>query len=125
LSTPEAACANDNLGVAASLRLHWPEYLMEAGEMSLYLFCTSSFATVVQHPASPVRNFFVNGIIRRALMGLAIGATPISLAPLPAISQTSRSAGLSDDLGNGFIFLQSMSSIMWSPTLCSFLQQPT
>ena len=34
--TPEAESVSDTLGVAASVRLHWPEYLMEAGEMSLY-----------------------------------------------------------------------------------------
>jgi aquaporin Z len=82
-STPEAATASDTLGAAASLRLHWPEYLMEAGEMSLYLFCTCSFATLLQHPASPVRHFFVSGILRRALMGLAIGATVVALIMSP------------------------------------------
>jgi len=35
----------DTLDILASLRLHWPEYLMEAGEMSLYLFFTCCFAT--------------------------------------------------------------------------------
>jgi aquaporin Z len=79
LSTPEAAPANDTLGAAASLRLHWPEYLMEAGQMSLFMFCTCSFATLLQHPASPVRHVLVSGIARRALMGLAIGATVIAL----------------------------------------------
>ena len=59
LSTPDAASVRDTLGGAGSLRLHWPEYLMEAGEMSLYMFCTCSFATLLQHPASPVRQFFV------------------------------------------------------------------
>ncbi len=83
LSTPEAACVSDTLGVAASLRLHWPEYLMEAGEMSLYMFCTCSFATLLQHPASPVRHFFTSGIVRNALMGLAIGATVIALIMSP------------------------------------------
>ena len=68
LSAPEAASVSDSLGVAASLRLHWPEYLMEAGEMSLFMFCTCSFATLLQHPASPVRHFFVSSIVRRALM---------------------------------------------------------
>jgi aquaporin Z len=83
LSTPEAASVSDTLGVAASLRLHWPEYLMEAGEMSLYMFCTCSFATLLQHPASPVRHFFISGIVRRALMGLAIGATVMALIMSP------------------------------------------
>lgn len=38
-----------------SLRLHWPEYLMEACELGLYMFFTCVFATFLQHPASPVR----------------------------------------------------------------------
>jgi Major intrinsic protein len=83
LSTPEAVSVRDTLGVAASLHLHWPEYLMEAGEMSLYLFCTCSFATLLQHPASPVRHFVISGIVRRALMGLAIGATVMALIMSP------------------------------------------
>ena len=83
LSAPEAASVSDSLGVAASLRLHWPEYLMEAGEMSVFMFCTCSFATLLQHAASPVRHFFVSSIVRRALMGLAIGATVMTLIISP------------------------------------------
>ncbi len=83
LSTTEAAYVSDTLGGAGSLRLHWPEYLMEAGEMSLFTFCICSFATLLQHPASPVRHFFVSGIVRRALMGLALGATVMALIMSP------------------------------------------
>jgi hypothetical protein len=83
LGTPRAVSVKDTLGVAASLRLHWPEYLMEAGEMSLFMFCTCSFATLLQHPASPVRHFVISGIVRRALMGLAIGATVLALIMSP------------------------------------------
>ena len=66
-----------------SLRLHWPEYLMEAGEMGLYMFFTCAFATMLQHPASPVRHVIVSAILRRALMGLAIGATVIAIVMTP------------------------------------------
>src|SRR5580698_4593342 len=83
LGTSRAVSVKDTLGVAASLRLHWPEYLMEAGEMSLFVFCICSFATLLQHPASPVRHFFISGIVRRALMGLAIGATLMALIMSP------------------------------------------
>src|SRR5579863_1697597 len=83
LGDPIAASVKDSLGVAASLRLHWPEYLMEAGEMSLFVFCICSFATLMQHPASPVTHFFISGIVRRALMGLAIGATVMALIMSP------------------------------------------
>ena len=82
-STPRAASVRDTLGVAASLRLHWAEYLMEAGEMSLFVFCICSFATLLQHPASPVRHFVISGIVRRALMGLAVGATVMALIMSP------------------------------------------
>jgi len=71
------------LDILASLRLHWPEYLMEAGEMSLYLFFTCCFATLLQHPGSPLGHFFVNRILRRALMGIAIGVTVIVLIMSP------------------------------------------
>jgi aquaporin Z len=83
LGTPRAVSVKDTLGVAASLRLHWPEYLMEAGEMSFFVFCICSFATLLQHPASPVRHLFISGIVRRALMGLAIGATVMALIMSP------------------------------------------
>jgi aquaporin Z len=66
-----------------SLRLHWPEYLMEACELGLYIFFTCVFATLLQHPASPVRNVIVSGMLRRALMGLAIGATVIAIIMTP------------------------------------------
>jgi aquaporin Z len=66
-----------------SLRLHWPEYLMEAGEVALYLFCACAFATLLQHPASPIRHAIMGGISRRALMGLAIGATVVAIILSP------------------------------------------
>ena len=69
--------------MSTSLRLHWPEYLMEAAEMSLYLFLTCLFATMLQHPASPVRHFVVRDILRRALMGVAVGATVFALIMSP------------------------------------------
>ena len=75
--------SSDTLGIANSLRLHWPEYLMEAGEMSLYLFFTCSFATLLQHPASPVGHFVVNRVVRRALMGVAVGATVVTITMSP------------------------------------------
>lgn len=71
------------LKARTSLRLHWPEYLMEAGELGLYMFFTCAFATLLQHPASPVRHVIVNAILRRALMGLAIGATVIAIVMTP------------------------------------------
>jgi aquaporin Z len=71
------------LNAASSVNRHWPEYLMEAGEVGLYLFFTCIFATLLQHPASPIRQVVVSGFVRRALMGLAIGATVVAIVMTP------------------------------------------
>src|SRR5262249_60403451 len=64
-------CRQDALNALGSLRLHWPEYLMEAGEPALYMFFACAFAILLQHPALSVRRFIVSAVIRRALMGLS------------------------------------------------------
>jgi aquaporin Z len=66
-----------------SLRHHWPEYLMEAGELGFYMFAVCAYATLLQHPASPVRNFIASGFLRRAFMGVAVGATVIAIVMTP------------------------------------------
>jgi aquaporin Z len=78
----------DAMDAIGSLRAHWPEYLMEAGEMAFYMFSTCVFATLLQHPASPVRQFVGSAILRRALMGLAVGATVIAIVMSPWGQQT-------------------------------------
>lgn len=60
---------SDGLSAIASLRLHWPEYLMEVGEMGLYLFVACVAATLLQHPASILRQALSSGVARGALMG--------------------------------------------------------
>lgn len=73
----------DSLSAMTSLRRHWPEYLMEMGEAGFYLCVACLVATLLQHPASIVRQFVSSGIVRRALMGLAMGATAIAIVISP------------------------------------------
>jgi hypothetical protein len=56
---------SEGLSAIASLRHHWPEYLMEVGELGLYLFVACVVATLVQHPASIVRQSVSGGVARR------------------------------------------------------------
>ncbi len=80
----EADGANkSSLSAGDSLRLHWPEYLMEAGEAGLYLFSACAVATLLWHPASPVNRYLPNDAVRRMLMGLAMGATIIAIVLSP------------------------------------------
>jgi aquaporin Z len=73
----------DKPNAADSLRTHWPEYLMEAGELAVYMFLTCAFATLLQHPASPVRHFISRAIVRRSVMGVAIGTTVVAIVMTP------------------------------------------
>jgi aquaporin Z len=73
----------DTLTAVDSLRLHWPEYLMEAGESGLYLFSACAVATLLWHPASPLQRNSPNDTARRILMGLAMGATALAIVVSP------------------------------------------
>jgi aquaporin Z len=73
----------DGLSAIASLRHHWPEYLMEVGELGCYLFVACAVTTLLQHPASILRQYISSGLARRALMGLAMGATAIAIVMSP------------------------------------------
>ena len=68
---------------AAGVRLHWPEYLMEAGESGVYLFAACVVATLLWHPASPIGRHLPNDAVRRMLMGLAMGTTIIAIVLTP------------------------------------------
>jgi aquaporin Z len=74
---------SDGLSAADSLRLHWPEYLMEAAELALYLFVACGIATLLLHPASPVEPYVMSGIERRALTGVVMGATIVAIVLSP------------------------------------------
>jgi aquaporin Z len=71
------------LGAAESLRLHWPEYLMESGESGLYLFSACAFSTLLWHPGSPLQQYLPSDAVRRMWMGLAMGVTIIAIVLSP------------------------------------------
>jgi aquaporin Z len=74
---------HSDLNAIDSFRLHWPEYLMEAGELGLYIFFACAFATLLQHPTSPVPHLIISDLSRRMFYGLAMGATVISIVMSP------------------------------------------
>src|SRR4029453_13228598 len=62
----------------AALRRHWPEYLMEAAGLGVFL-PACLFTTLLEHPGSPVRQGIAAPVLRRVLMGLAMGATAVGI----------------------------------------------
>lgn len=67
----------------AALKKHWPEYLMEAAGLGLFMVSACGFGALLEHPASPVRQAIDSAFVRRAVMGLAMGLTAIALVYSP------------------------------------------
>src|SRR5271169_2604306 len=62
---------------------HWPEYMMEALCLGLFMISACAFSALMEHPASPVRANVMNADARRFLIGLAMGMTAILLIYSP------------------------------------------
>ena len=62
-----------------ALRQHWPEYLMEGAELGLFMISACAFTVLLYHPGSAVAQNIHNEIVRRMLMGVAMGSTAIAI----------------------------------------------
>src|SRR5215471_6546752 len=62
---------------------HWPEYLMEAGGLGLFMISACFFTTMLEHPGSPVRQWLGSAFLRRTIIGVAMGLTAIGLIYSP------------------------------------------
>ena len=69
--------------LAVAFRRHWPEYLMEAAGLAAFMVSACSFAVLLEHPASPVHAAISSAAVRRALGGLAMGATAVAIIYSP------------------------------------------
>ncbi len=63
--------------------LRWFEYLGEALGLGLFMVSACAFATLLEHPASPLRHALPDARERRVLMGLAMGLTAVGLIYSP------------------------------------------
>jgi aquaporin Z len=71
------------LGLRAALQQHWPEYLMEAAELGVFMISAAVFVTLLEHPGSAVRQMIPDPTLRRVLTGIAMGLTAISIVYSP------------------------------------------
>jgi aquaporin Z len=62
---------------------HWPEYLIEAACLGLFMVSACSFTVLLQHPGSIVRQMVSSVFVRRVLTGIAMGLTAIALIYSP------------------------------------------
>jgi aquaporin Z len=70
-------------GMRDSLRKHWPEYAIEAGGLGIFMVAACLFAALLEHPASPLHHVVPDALLRRLLMGLAMGGTAVALIYSP------------------------------------------
>src|SRR5260370_20920662 len=66
-----------------ALKNHWPEYLIEGACLGLFMISAFTFGTILEHPASLVHRALPNPLLRRFLMGLAMGGTAIGIIYSP------------------------------------------
>lgn len=66
-----------------SFRHHWPEYLMEAAGLGLFMISAATFAILLEHPASAFRQSLPDATVRRLIMGIAMGLTAIGIIYSP------------------------------------------
>src|SRR6059058_5688418 len=86
MPTPPAAASFEQppiLGPLGSLRVHWPEYLMEAGLLGAFMVSACIFGALYEFPHSPVRQAITSQLFRRMLMGISMGLTAIGIIYSP------------------------------------------
>ena len=64
-------------------RQHWREYLIEASGLGLFMLAACLFASLLEHPDSPIRQAVTDPFLRRIPMGLAMGLTAVAIIYSP------------------------------------------
>ena len=66
-----------------ALSTHWPEYVMEAVGLGLFMISACAFTVLLFHPASPALQTVPDADLRRLLIGIAMGLTAITIIYSP------------------------------------------
>jgi len=69
--------------IPLALAVHWPEYLMEAAELGLFMVSACVFTALLEYPASPLVEWIRSPFARNALIGAAMGATAVAIICSP------------------------------------------
>lgn len=62
---------------------HLPEYAIEAALLGAFMVSACCFGVLLEHPGSPVHRAIGDPVLRRVLMGLAMGMTAIAIIYSP------------------------------------------
>ena len=70
---------NSSDEMTAALKAHWPEYLMEATGLGVFMISACVFGVLLFHPSSPITQIIAGDTARRVLMGVAMGTTAVAI----------------------------------------------
>jgi aquaporin Z len=70
-------------GPVDALRRHWPEFLMEAAGLGLFMISAGTFGTLLFYPHSPAVAALPDPMLRQGLMGVIMGLTAIGIIYSP------------------------------------------
>jgi aquaporin Z len=65
------------------VREHWPEYLMEAAGLGLFMLSAAVVTSLLEYPYSPLYHLLPDPVSRRVLIGMAMGLTAIGIIYSP------------------------------------------
>jgi aquaporin Z len=80
-TTPETASSLSS--ATHALRSHFPEYLIEAWALGMFMVSAGVVTTLFEYPSSWLHGAISDGDLRRVLIGLAMGLTAIALIYSP------------------------------------------
>jgi aquaporin Z len=66
-----------------AVKQHWPEYLMEAAGLGIFMVSAAVFTTFFEHPHSAVYAAIPDPLVRRVCIGIAMGLTAIGIIYSP------------------------------------------
>jgi aquaporin Z len=81
--SPDYVVMNGVDSMFAALREHWPEYLMEAAGLGMYMISACVVGVLLEYPGSPLYQAIRVPMARTILVGLARGLTVVGLVYSP------------------------------------------
>jgi aquaporin Z len=66
-----------------TLHRHYPEYLMEALELGIFMVSAAVVAALLRYPASPLQQIISEPVLRRFVTGVTMGLIAIAIIYSP------------------------------------------
>ncbi len=79
LPVPVEAGTGARAALGTALRTHWAEYLMEGAMLGVFMVSACVFTVLLEHPGTAIHAAIPSPLLRRALMGVAMGSTAVAI----------------------------------------------